>query len=477
MSGMLELLCGPSGVGKSTSIRKSKAYTYTTRDQRPNEVNGVDRNFVSEREFDDLLSQGRVVAPYEALDHRYGFSAELKDALQNGEKVFEQIGPYEAIKAVEKEFSQYGEVRKILFLAFPGSIISNLLGRSGPEDEQVLKRADYSDDMLLRYLPHLDEFFNVYFNYSCIGKMEHEDFHPELLMGRIDHLVDRIEKIMSGEPRLIELADVITKIKDFRDDLGELGKYNLPIHLAKHLYNAVLYDLKLLANADLNDGLVESRDLELDILRKSLYLDPQLMNIFNIMQRIEASGEILRVLEGEEIFTNRKYFNVSGWGGETLPPEIVGPFLPFFVTKISADLDRKDLAQEYLLKSAVEYTLLFDDRVGFQPALVDFINRMPYLKKMSENMNDSPEDFARMLKFSIGSTENTVLAACIGKSLLYDSGNFSPALEKRLRESLYYRKMKALFTFYRNHSENFEEILTFAVSETFSDFLANVELN
>ena len=117
--GTLELLCGPSGVGKSTSFEKKKAYTYTTRDKRDKETHGIDRYFVSEDEFNQLLTRGVIVAPYKALGKQYGFAAELKEVLQNGEHVAEQIVPYEAIDDVVKAFEDSGRVIKKLFLAFP----------------------------------------------------------------------------------------------------------------------------------------------------------------------------------------------------------------------------------------------------------------------------------------------------------------------------------------------------------------------
>ncbi|MFH1429659.1 MAG: guanylate kinase [Candidatus Margulisiibacteriota bacterium] len=67
---MLIVVAGPSGVGKGTVIREllkkmpelHLEVSYTTRKPRPNEKNGIDYYFVSEKEFDkiDFLESAEV---------------------------------------------------------------------------------------------------------------------------------------------------------------------------------------------------------------------------------------------------------------------------------------------------------------------------------------------------------------------------------------------------------------------------------
>ena len=62
--GMMFVLSSPSGAGKTTLTKKieksnlnfSISISHTTRKPRPNEVNGKDYHFVSNEDFDNLIS-------------------------------------------------------------------------------------------------------------------------------------------------------------------------------------------------------------------------------------------------------------------------------------------------------------------------------------------------------------------------------------------------------------------------------------
>lgn len=66
---VLTVVVGPSGVGKGTVIRELLAHhpdiwlsvSSTTRRPRPGEVDGVDYNFVSDSEFDELVATGGML--------------------------------------------------------------------------------------------------------------------------------------------------------------------------------------------------------------------------------------------------------------------------------------------------------------------------------------------------------------------------------------------------------------------------------
>ena len=85
----LFVVSGPSGVGKSTILRKlvdrvpglSFAISHTTRPQRAGEVNGRDYHFVTGEEFQRLVDAGAFVEWAWVHAHRYGTS---KEALQAG---------------------------------------------------------------------------------------------------------------------------------------------------------------------------------------------------------------------------------------------------------------------------------------------------------------------------------------------------------------------------------------------------------
>jgi len=181
MKGTLELLCGPSGVGKSSSFgEKKKAYTYTTREPRPNEVDGVDRRFVSQSEFERLVNEGLILAPYEAFGNRYGFASDLRVALLNGDQVAEQIGPYDSIDKVVKEFGLVSNVKKTLFLGLRYDMAYRLLTRTLEElsshkfgfielKNLLLDRLEELDNSINRYLDNMGSFHSL--NYVIPNKI------------------------------------------------------------------------------------------------------------------------------------------------------------------------------------------------------------------------------------------------------------------------------------------------------------------
>lgn len=85
--GILLVLSGPSGVGKDTLLdawiarnpRVRRVITYTTREPRPGEENGVDYHFVSEERFHQLAAAGHFFE--HKLVHGNWYASPKTDAL------------------------------------------------------------------------------------------------------------------------------------------------------------------------------------------------------------------------------------------------------------------------------------------------------------------------------------------------------------------------------------------------------------
>ncbi|MBU2561939.1 MAG: hypothetical protein KKD17_06605 [Nanoarchaeota archaeon] len=207
MAGTLELLCGPSGVGKTShEAKKNRAYTYTTRPMREDEHDGTDRRFVTEDEFERLVQQRLILAPYDCLGHRYGFAADLREKLSRGETVSEQIVPYEAIDGVVDAFQGSGLVKKHLFLAFPQEIERRIIVRSDghPDERRILAIRD----SLKKGMERLFDFDEVTFN--CIIL----DFYASEFV-----LLDNFFSAMLRESYESLLSGTKIRIGNYKDEL------------------------------------------------------------------------------------------------------------------------------------------------------------------------------------------------------------------------------------------------------------------
>lgn len=79
---MLFIISSPSGAGKTTLTHRLLqdfpqlrfSVSHTTREARPNEVDGQDYHFVSDEEFTKLLEAGSFAEWAEVHGHRYGTS-------------------------------------------------------------------------------------------------------------------------------------------------------------------------------------------------------------------------------------------------------------------------------------------------------------------------------------------------------------------------------------------------------------------
>ena len=98
--GKLYIVSGPSGVGKSTVLREVFAarpdlafsVSVTTRKPRPGEKDGTDYHFISDSEYDGLLSRGLLLEHAEYSGNRYGTPAQpIREWLGAGRDVILDI--------------------------------------------------------------------------------------------------------------------------------------------------------------------------------------------------------------------------------------------------------------------------------------------------------------------------------------------------------------------------------------------------
>ena len=97
--GVLLVLSGPGGVGKSTVVSELKKFenfhfsvSATTRPPRPNEIDGVAYHFVNDQKFQKMIDDGDFLEWAQFAGARYGTPRKaVIDSLDSGKNVLLEI--------------------------------------------------------------------------------------------------------------------------------------------------------------------------------------------------------------------------------------------------------------------------------------------------------------------------------------------------------------------------------------------------
>ena len=143
--GMLIVLAGPSGVGTGTVVRRllsrnpegpALSVSATTRAPRQGEVNLVDYHFVSDDEFDRMISSGGLLEWAEIVGHRSGTPRAFVDQeIAGGRDVLLEI-----------DVAGARQIRE----AVPGAVLIFLLPPSFEELERRLRERGTEDEERIR---------------------------------------------------------------------------------------------------------------------------------------------------------------------------------------------------------------------------------------------------------------------------------------------------------------------------------------
>ena len=142
--GQLIVLSGPSGVGKSTVIaelfsQRDNIYfsvSYTTRQPRVGEADGVNYCFVSTEEFEGMIERGELLEYAQYVEHYYGTSLKvIEEKLEAGIDVLLEIDVQGAATVRQKCPGA------VLIFVMPPSFeeLSRRLHGRATDDEQVIE--------------------------------------------------------------------------------------------------------------------------------------------------------------------------------------------------------------------------------------------------------------------------------------------------------------------------------------------------
>ena len=144
---MLVVITGPSGVGKTTIIklllkadpRLKYSTSMTTRQQRPDEVHGIDYLFVSEEEFQKAIAEGKFAEWSEVYGKYYGRLEEELNKLMSKSDALIGID----VQGAEKLQEKYPEGIFIFLLPkSEAALEAQLRGRKTDDEASIRKRLD-----------------------------------------------------------------------------------------------------------------------------------------------------------------------------------------------------------------------------------------------------------------------------------------------------------------------------------------------
>ncbi len=148
MSGQLYVITGPSGVGKSTIIRRLRkklpgigySVSHTTRKPRKNEAHGVHYHFVDRETFEEMIEEKAFVEWAEVYGDLYGTSlASLRSETDQGLDVLMDLDNQGA-KNIRGSF----EVSVLIYVLPPSlqALEKRLRGRSSDDEAEIKARLD-----------------------------------------------------------------------------------------------------------------------------------------------------------------------------------------------------------------------------------------------------------------------------------------------------------------------------------------------
>ena len=145
-AGLLVIVSGPSGVGKTTITRGVErsiadsvfSVSVTTRPKTEADVEGVDYHFVDDAEFDELIADDKLIEWAEVFGCRYGTPRDwVQEQLRRGRLVILDIDVQGAVQVVKNMEGAFG-----LFILPPneGVLLERLRARKREPEEAIQRR-------------------------------------------------------------------------------------------------------------------------------------------------------------------------------------------------------------------------------------------------------------------------------------------------------------------------------------------------
>ena len=198
--GKMIILSSPSGAGKTTLVKKiSKEKNYkisvshTTREPRPNEIDGIDYNFIPQEEFQKLVKENAFLEYANVFKNLYGSTKDqvFKDLSQGFNVLFDI--DWQGAKQIKKQTLNY---ELVSFFILPPSrevLHQRLISRGETNDEIIQMRMQQFDKDILHWKDYdfvvINEDLNLCYR-EIIGYLENSKKYNKL------KIEDHIKKLI-----------------------------------------------------------------------------------------------------------------------------------------------------------------------------------------------------------------------------------------------------------------------------------------
>ncbi len=198
--GKMIILSSPSGAGKTTLVKKiSKeknfkiSISHTTREPRPNEIDGVDYFFISQEKFQNLIEKNEFLEYANVFQNLYGSTKDqVFKNLENGHNVLFDID-WQGAQQIKNQTLNY---KLISFFILPPSrkvLLQRLITRGENKDDIIQMRMQQFDKDVLHWTEYdfvvVNEDLNECYN-QIIGYLENKfDYNKSIIENHVKKLL------------------------------------------------------------------------------------------------------------------------------------------------------------------------------------------------------------------------------------------------------------------------------------------------
>jgi len=160
MIGSLYIIAAPSGAGKTSLLQAlveelagiEVSVSYTTRESRPGERDGIDYHFIDPQTFHDMIADNDFLEHAEVFGNRYGTARKnILERLQQGIDVILEID-WQGARQVRQTLP---EVTGIFILPPSREVLDRRLRNRGQDSEEIIERRMRD---AVNEISHYDEF-------------------------------------------------------------------------------------------------------------------------------------------------------------------------------------------------------------------------------------------------------------------------------------------------------------------------------